>query len=354
MKLLKRHISKTILSAIGLVTLILAGLQIFILFINQLSSVGKGDFGLLQTTLYVFLQLPYQVYLFFPLASLLGCLIGLGIMASQRELIVMRAAGVSVGQITETILKTAIILILFVTVLGEIFIPKLTQWGNDQKMQAISGGRTLRTPQGVWLRHKQDFILIGTVLPDNSLRQVFQFKFDEQGQMRVARKINQIDYSNHEWKAYEVDETLINQDKTEVRHFAEIPWDVNIKPRVLNVSNREPDEMGLKELHRYLQAQKHSYQNTSGYQLAYWQRLMQPLSTIVMMMLAIPFIFGPLRSSTMGAKIVAGATVGFGFHIMNHFLGPISQVFQWSPQLAAIAPTCVFALLGIAFIRQVR
>ena len=93
MKLLSNYIAKIVLASTGLVTLMLIGLQIFILFVKQLGDLGKGGYGILQATWFVFCQLPYQIYTFMPMASLLGCLIGLGMMANHRELVVMRAAG---------------------------------------------------------------------------------------------------------------------------------------------------------------------------------------------------------------------------------------------------------------------
>ena len=96
------------------------------------------------------------------------------------------------------------------------------------------------------------------------------------------------------------------------------------------------------------------HQSALNYQLAYWQRIIQPFTTVVMMILAIPFIFGPLRSSTMGSKLLAGATVGFGFHIINRFFGPFSQVLQWPPIIAALGPTLLFAGIGIFLMRRVR
>jgi lipopolysaccharide export system permease protein len=112
--------------------------------------------------------------------------------------------------------------------------------------------------------------------------------------------------------------------------------------------------MTLHELNRYLREQSRNQQNASNYKFSFYQRIMQPLTTLVMMILAIPFIFGPLRSSTMGSKLLVGATVGFGFHIMNQFFGPVSTVFQWPPELAAIGPTLIFALIGVYLMRRVR
>lgn len=353
MKLLDRYIAKTILNAIALVTLMLVGLQIFILFVNQLDDLGKADFNFMQTAVFVFLQMPYQVYLFFPMASLLGCLIGLGIMANNSELIVMRAAGMSIMQITGAVLKAALVVIILVTVIGETLVPKLAHYANDRKTQALSSGQTLRTAHGVWLRNADDFIFISAILPKDSLRFVYQFRFDKEHKMRLARLINRIDFVNNQWIAQGIGETIINNNTTQKRSFPEMVWDVPVKLNILRVSSSDPDEMTLHELRQFLRAQKLSHQSSFNYQLAYWQRIIQPLSTVVMMVLAIPFIFGPLRSSTMGSKLLAGATVGFGFHIMNKFFGPISFVLQWPPEIAAIGPTLVFALLGLFLMRRI-
>lgn len=354
MLILDRYIAKTVLTAIGLVTLMLAGLQIFILFVNQLGDLGKLDFGIWPATVFVLLQMPYQVYLFFPMASLLGCLIGLGVMANHSELVVMRAAGMSIGQITWAILKASLVLILFITTLGETVVPLMSHYANDFKSAALSGGQSLRTAQGVWLRYGNDFISIGTVLPDNVLEQVYQFRFDDHHNLKFAQAIREAKYVNDTWIAYDVKQTEFSGDHTTARTLKSLPWDVPVKPQILKISGNEPDEMTLHELNRYLREQKLSHQNVQNYKLAFLQRLIQPFTTMVMMVLAIPFIFGPLRSSTMGSKLLVGATVGFGFHILNRFLGPVSMVFQWPPELAAFAPTIIFALLGIYLMKKVR
>lgn len=354
MKILERYIAKTVLASTAMVTLMLAGLQVFILFVNQLDSLGKGDFGIAQAALFVFLQMPYEVYLFFPMACLLGCLIGLGIMASHHELVVMRAAGMSIGQVTLAVFKVAVLVIVIVTIISETLMPKMVRLANDERMEALSGGQALRTSKGVWMRHQNDFIHIGTILPNNRLEHVYQFHFDETHRLRVARKIDHIDYVQGIWMAHDVAETYIKDEGTRAQHALEMQWDVPLNASILSVSGVEPDEMTLQGLYYYIHAQKKNHQAASNYVLVFWQRVIQPFTTVVMMMLAIPFIFGPLRSSTMGSKLLAGVTVGFGFHIVNRFLGSVSQVYQFSPELAAIAPTCLFALLGVYLMRRVR
>lgn len=354
MKLLEKYVAKTVLSSIALVTFMLAGLQMFILFVNQLGDLGKANYGLAAAAEYVVLQLPYQVYLFFPMASLLGCLIGLGMMANHRELVVMRASGMSIWQVTLSVFKAALVLIVLLTLLGETVVPRLARVANDKKMSAMSNGQTLRTAKGMWLRYRNDFITIGTVVSSESLVQVYQFRFDAHHHLRLVRRMEAVHYQDGIWQARNVHETVISNHQTKAQTIGLMRWDVPLKPAIFNLSTSEPDEMTLHELRQFIRAQKVAKQTAMNYELDFWQRTFQPLTTLVMMMLAIPFIFGPLRSSTMGSKLLVGATVGFGFHILNRFFGPLSQVLQWPPILAAIGPTCAFALVGAYVMRRMN
>ena len=354
MKLLDRYIAQTVWRAIALVTLMLTGLHGFILGVGQLDSLGKGDYGLITAAWVVLLSLPYQVYLFFPVASLLGCLVGLGILASHSELIVMRASGVSIGQVTQSVFKMAMILIVVVTVLGETCVPRLSLLARDMKMQAIRGGEALRTPTGVWLHHQNDFLMLGRIFSEDTLEHVIQFHFNAHHRLILTRKLDTLHYKEGKWFAHGVEETHIELRRTFVQHKDEMIWDVALNPRILQVSRNEPDEMSLHELSQYLHAEDRHKQSVSNYQLAYWQRVVQPMTTAVMMLLAIPFIFGPLRSSTMGLKLLIGVGVGFGFHLINRFFGPVSQVYQWPPEVAAFLPTLTFALLGIYLMKRVH
>ncbi|MCK4608570.1 MAG: LptF/LptG family permease, partial [Gammaproteobacteria bacterium] len=104
MKLLRRYIGTTVIGTILMVVLVIISLEMFINFTSEFSDMGTGNYGLMRVIIYVFMCLPGAIYQFFPMAGLLGSLIGLGLMASRSELIVMRAAGVSLVQITGSVI----------------------------------------------------------------------------------------------------------------------------------------------------------------------------------------------------------------------------------------------------------
>ena len=68
--------------------------------------------------------------------------------------------------------------------------------------------------------------------------------------------------------------------------------------------------------------------------------------------MAISFIFGPLRSVTLGQRVFTGVLVGFVFRIAQDLLGPSSQVFGFPPLLAVLLPAVVCAVAGLWLLRR--
>jgi lipopolysaccharide export system permease protein len=112
--------------------------------------------------------------------------------------------------------------------------------------------------------------------------------------------------------------------------------------------------MSLPTLRSYSQHLVQNGLQAGDFQWEFWKRIFQPLTTIVMSLLAIPFVLGSSRSVTMGWRVFFGIVIGFVFYILNAFLGQFSIVFQFSPLLAALFPTLLFASLGYVFARKVQ
>jgi len=66
----------------------------------------------------------------------------------------------------------------------------------------------------------------------------------------------------------------------------------------------------------------------------------------VLIWLAIPFVFGPLRSAGLGVRVLAGVFIGFVFYTLNQFFGPLSMMYQMPPFAAALFPIILFAMVA--------
>ena len=94
-KILDLYIGRTILTTVLMTVTVLMILSGMFRFIDQLRLVGRGDYDMLSAGLFTLFSVPGDLILFFPMAALIGGLVGLGMLASNSELVVMQAAGLS-------------------------------------------------------------------------------------------------------------------------------------------------------------------------------------------------------------------------------------------------------------------
>ncbi len=71
--------------------------------VSQLHDLGTGSYGFPQLLSYVLLRLPRKIFDTLPAAALIGSLLSLGNLAVHRELVVMRASGISSLQLLGTV-----------------------------------------------------------------------------------------------------------------------------------------------------------------------------------------------------------------------------------------------------------
>lgn len=347
MKLIPKYITTTIITSILLVLLILMGLEILISFIGQLGRIGKGNYGLIQAVFFVLLDMPYQLYNFFPMASLIGSLLGLGVLANQSELIVMQAAGFSKGQITKTVLKASLIMVIIAMILGEVIAPYTENIANLEQAMALSGGQALATDHGMWIRQQNEFIHVGMIANSKKLLNVTTYDFNKQHQLIETNFSNSAVFIKNHWQLNDIKQTKIFADRISSKIISKKVWDIQVNPSLLTVSNVMPENMSLIKLADYINYLKSNGLEANQYEMNFWKRIFQPLATAIMIFLAIPFVFGSLRSVTMGVRILTGVTIGFLFYILNQFFAPISLLYQVPPLLGASLPTLLFLMATI-------
>jgi lipopolysaccharide export system permease protein len=348
-----RYIGKTLLASIGLTLLLLVGLEFIFTLVNELRHIGTGDYSSMKALSFVLLSLPDEVAQMFPMAALVGCLLGLGILASRSELIVMRAAGMSILDIIGAVLKLAAVLVVLVWILGEWVAPLADKYAHSQKTVALSQGQALRTAHGIWMREGRDFVHIQSIENNHRLLGVTRYQFDSQMQLVKSSFAKSADYQDSHWMLHDIKETSFHDDSVKHQQFSEQEWQSYIDPQVLQVVGvKDLDELNLIGLWQAIKYRQQNGLDVRPYQLAFWQKIVRPFATLIMMFLAIPFVFGPLRSATLGIKMFFGVLVGFGFYTISQLFGPLTLVYQIPPIIGACLPALLFLGAGIFMLKR--
>ncbi len=348
---LDRYIGTQVFFAILGVLGVIVGLALLFAFIDELGDV-EGSYGLLDAAWYVLLTLPRRLYEMLPMAALIGCLIGLGTLASNSELTIMRAAGVSISRIVWAVMKPMLVLMLAGVLIGEYVAPWSENVAQANRSMAQGGGEAQSAKRGLWHRQGQEFVHINAVQPDGVLFGVTRYEFDEERRMQSASFARRAQFQGDHWQLEDVATTRFGERGSEVIKQASERWDIELQPQLLGTVVLEPEALSITGLWRYIQYLSEQGLNNGQYWLAFWTKVLQPVVTAALVVMAISFIFGPLRSVTLGQRVFTGVLVGFVFKISQDLLGPSSLVFGFPPLLAVLIPAAICALAGAWLLRR--
>lgn len=348
------YIGKTVLTMISLTILLFVGLDLIFSWVNELRYVGTGNYTIGQAAWFILLSLPESIAAIFPMAGLVGTLLGLGVLASRSELIVMRSAGLSIKDIIIAVLKVALFLVVIAWLLGECAAPALGKFAHRYKAIALSGGQALRTVHGTWMREGEEFIHIQSMSNSYHLLGITRYQFDKNMVLQKTSFAREAKYEDNQWTMYDIKETRFEEAGTIKNSLSSQTWLSHIEPNMINVLNvKDMDELSLQGLWKTMRYRQENALDAKPYELAFWQKIVRPFATLVMMFLAIPFIFGPLRSSTMGLRMLVGIFVGFGFYTINQLFGPLTLVYALPSILGAWLPLFVFFGAGLFLLRRI-
>ena len=353
MKILDRYIAWSVLGAFFIVLMIIVGLDILSAFLAELEELERG-YQTMEALEYVLMSFPRRVAEFVPVALLIGCLVGLGALANNSELIVMRAAGISVGRIVFAVMKPTVLILVMSIGLSEQIVPYTEQIAESERSLLKGGQDALKSGHGLWHREKNEIVHINVVAPDGRLYGISRYQFDEEGIMHKASFSESGSYENNRWDLLGTQSTKLFSRHTEVASNDHKQWPFALTPHNLSSAAVDPEFLDLLSLYHYARYLEEQELNSSHYALAFWKKIFQPLVSIAMVLIAVSFIFGPLRSVSMSFRVLVGVVVGLVFQQAQDFFGYASLVFNVDPLVAIAIPVGICLSAGLFMMSRVR
>ena len=260
--------------------------------------------------------------------------------------------GVSLRRIVWSAMKPALIVVLLGVGIGEYVAPVTERIAQSEKAVALGAGRNVASAQGVWHREGNTFMHLNAVQPNGVLNGITLFRYDDERQLQSASFARRAIYQGDYWLLQNVTTTRIGEERTERETSSQLRWETGLSPDVLSVLIVKPENLSMSGLYTYATYLGEQGLSASRYWLAFWKKALMPLGTAVMVLVAISFVFGPLRSVTMGFRVFTGLLVGLLFKYMQDLLGPMSMVYGFNPVLAVLAPIVINGLVGAMLMRR--
>lgn len=354
MKILNHYIGRTVSFGILVVMMVLLSFYTFIALVGEMERVGTGHYGILEALIYVLFTLPKRIYELFPVTALIGTLVGLGGLAANSELTAIRAAGVSIISLGKSVMRVGAALMITVILIGELIAPDLEQYATRERAIALGQQIAMKGQSGFWARDGDSFINIRRIHPGGRLSDLTIYQLDENHRLKTQTQAAMATYYNGSWQLAGIMRHRISSEGISSEYIPQAQWQSLLSPALLEVVMVRPDALSIIGLYHYVQYLNDNRLDTSGYAQAMWTKLVDPITTGVMVLLALPFILGPLRSVSLSQRVITGFLVGISFHIINRAFHYVGQIYSLSPIFSAIFPTALFLGITLMWLKRVR
>lgn len=353
-----RYLCRAVLSAAGVVLLAFTALIAVFALIEELGE-GQSAYGLPDAAWYVFLTLPRRAWELLPYVLFLGSLIGLGKLASQSELVALRAAGLSVRRLTGAAAWAVALAWTLGVAVGEWIAPATETLAEAHKARILRGSVGIEFKGGYWYREGSLYMHVEALDGNGDLLGVRQYWLNDRGRLSLTREAARAEYlgaadAGVDWLLRDGVETHLSDDQLVARPFSELAWRGQIDPDL--ISERllvDARKLSLLDLRRQIGYLQREGLDATSQLIAFWSKCLQPASLFGLVLLALACVLGPLRDVGIGVRISAGIVVGLSFKYLQDLFAPMAVVYELAPSLAVGIPIALCWALGILGLRRV-
>ena len=374
MKTVRLLLYRDIVWSVVFVAVAFLSLFFFIDFVDELESVGRGDYTLGQAAARCVMELPGHFYELFPISVLIGTIYAMARLAQSSEFTILRTAGLGPGRALRLLALPGLVFALITFVIGD-YVAPVTERQAAAMKAGMRGGISLGSG-GAWLKERRSGFGIGGAAGDRSISvnvlaagaggellgvRIFEFDTDGRLRTRLEAASGQVQ-ADGSWQLREVQQTdwptpdaALRGSPLTLQTLPELAWPSTLDTSVVAAALLPAGMMSTADLWRYASHLSNQDQAVQRYEIAFWKKALYPLACVVMMALALPFAYLHARAGGVSYKVFGGIMLGISFVLLNNASGHLGMLRQWTPWLVAAAPSGLYLLISMgAFTWLVR
>jgi len=357
------YIGKAVLGSVLATWAVLLGLDLVLSVSGEFKHIGTGTYSFGHVLAWAAWTVPRRAYTIFPMAAVIGSLLGLGQLAATSELTALRALGLSRRRLALSVGIALSLLTGLMVLSGETLGPmgqsradnirNSARWNTDMAMARYSG---------LWAREGDTFLNAQTgeerVSEDGGsellLHGVSMYRVDGKGRLL---EVTHAETARHDGKGWSLQQ--VRRDHLEARSVrreaaeSEV-WDSQLDPTALASGLARPRNLSGAELRSSIEYRKRNGLDARDYEDNYWSRWFYPINVLALCLAAVPFAFGSLRSGGMGKRLFLGILFALGFWLLQMFFGRMAGALRFDYRIAyALPPIVMLAVSGWLFRRKV-
>ena len=287
-----------------------------------------------------------------PVAALIGSLLGLGALAGNSEIVVMRSAGLSVLRLSGMVAIAGFAMLVMTALLGEFIGPPLDFYARDMRVEARYQ-KDDDHGNDAWVKDGPVYLHLQRVNSEFEFGSIYVFRFNEDNRLAsIARAENSGLDEQDNWILENFRETRFGDDGVQVVESSVAVESFEVNAELLGSSLAKPLSLSARGLWLYIDYLKRNNLDASQYEAEIWYRASRTLTMMVMPILSLAFVFGSLRSGGAGGRLMIGVAIGLVYYLASETLLNSGQVFNLNPVIVNWLP--FFGLCGVTVFALAR
>ena len=354
MKIRERYIRKTLLSFTFLVLVIWLGVYSFFNFLSEMSSIGQFNYTTLEAFRYIAFLIPEVAYKHASPVILLGCVLGMGHLATTNQLIVLRISGMSIFKLTFLTMKTALIFIIAIIIIGEIFSPIASDEAEKGRSEALGHSIASQSQEGFWIRDGENFINVQKNIDGKLFTDVTIFEVSSSNKISKVIASENATFDGKSLKMNNAEIFSIDSSKEiadiSLKERNSYNKTVSFDQDLIDSLKKETDELTTWNIIKQIQFLSDNKLRSGIFEVELYKRLIKPITLMAMILLAMLFVFGSTRDVTLGRKIFFGVSLGLSFEMLSRIGGAMALSLDFNPMISAVLPTTVVMVIAITLL----
>ncbi|EEV7026728.1 LPS export ABC transporter permease LptG [Escherichia coli] len=343
-----RHLFLGFAAAAGLL------LPLFTTFnlINELDDVSPGGYRWTQAVLVVLMTLPRTLVELSPFIALLGGNVGLGQLSKNSELTAIRSTGFSIFRIALVALVAGILWTVSLGAIDEWVASPLQQQALQIKSTATALGEDDDiTGNMLWARRGNEFVTVKSLNEQGQPVgvEIFHYRDDLSLESYIYARSATIK-DDKTWVLHGVNHKKWLNGKETLETLDNLAWQSAFTSMNLEELSMPGNTFSVRQLNHYIHYLQETGQPSSEYRLALWEKLGQPILTLAMILLAVPFTFTAPRSPGMGSRLAVGVIVGLLTWISYQIMVNLGLLFALSAPVTALGLPVAFVLVALSLV----
>ncbi|SHE70447.1 LPS export ABC transporter permease LptG [Thermomonas hydrothermalis] len=348
------YLARSVLASILLAWAVLLGLDVVLAFAGDMDEIGRGGYTLGHAIAATGLTIPGRIYQLFPTAAVIGTLLALGQLAASAELTILSAVGVSRARLAGAVLALLGLITVLMLLVGDTLAP----WGNARAREIKSlryGDMALSRYSGLWAREGNMFLNARDGQERRQgdarwleLRGVRLFEFDGDGRLRSIAHVARAEHRDGAWLLHNVERDVFAAKSVQRSRVAQERWASQLDATVLSASIARPGTLRSAELRNAIEYRRRNQLDASEFENEYWSRWFYPFNVLALVLAALPFAFGSLRSGGYGKRLFIGIVFALGFWVLQMISSRLAGIYHIDFRIAYALPPII--MLTVSFL----